>query len=449
MRTGYSKDLFLFTFHVKDPGIMGLNVLFVYPLPPPGPEVYPGFHHGIGSLSAVLKRHGHSTSLLAASACDPARVRSLLDDRQPDLVAVTSTSAEFPLARSLAGEIMKWRRVPLYFGGVHATAAPEEVTAVDGVQGICRGEGEQGLQLIVNGLEQGRQETGVPGFWIQKGEQWVRNPPGRITPLEDLPFPDREIFEYGEWIRPFSKIIGAEFLGSRGCPFRCSYCCTPLYSRLYAPETYWRRRAVEDLVSEVQNVTARYPTEIVGFHDDVFTLDGEWLEAFCHQYPEAVGKPFWCNTRVGCITEEQAGMLRRAGCVRIHVAVETGSPRLRREILGRNISDEEILETFDLLKRAGIKRLAFNMLGIPHETEETIRRTIALNRRIRPDRVHVTLFQPYPGTPLYDRCRKEGLLAQGAVSSYYDPATLVKNPGLPSTVLFRYLREFVPLVYGD
>ncbi len=142
-------------------------------------------------------------------------------------------------------------------------------------------------------------------------------------------------------------------------------------------------------------------------------------------------------------------MLRRAGCVRVHVAVESGNQRLREEVLNRRVSDEEILDTFFFLKKAGLKRMAFNMLGLPFETEDTIRETIALNRMIRPDRVHVTMFQPYPGTAIYRLCQEEGLLQAGEVGSYYDEKTLVNNPGLPPEVLFRYLRQFVSKVYGQ
>jgi anaerobic magnesium-protoporphyrin IX monomethyl ester cyclase len=428
---------------------MGLRVLFVYPLLPPGPEIYAGYHHGIGYLSAILRGRGHSTSLYATATCDPERIHGLLRQRDPQVVAITSTSADFPLARELAREILQCRQVPVYFGGPHATFAPEEILAVEGVRGLCRGEGEFGFARLVDSLERGERDTAVPGFWFRECGQVVRNPPGRPVLLAGLPFPDREVFGYAEWVRPFEKIMGAEFLGSRGCPFRCSYCSTPLYADLYRPEAYWRRRPVGDLLTEVKEVLVRYPASTVGFHDDIFTLDNGWLSEFCERYPEEVGVPFWCNTRVGCVTGEQAAALRRAGCFRVHVAVETGSPKLRSDVLNRGIADEEIIETFALLKRAGIKRLAFNMLGLPHETEETIRQTIALNRRIRPDRVHVTLFQPYPGSPLYDRCREEGLLQPGPAGDYYRDATRLRNPDLPPEILRRYLRDFVSLVYAS
>ncbi len=429
---------------------MALRVLFVYPLSLPRRQVYRGYHHGIGYLAAQLKARGHRPALFATEVCRDEEVKRVLDRQRPDVVAVTSTTSEFPLARALIEAILRYRRLPVFVGGVHATIAPEEVASIRGIRGLCRGEGEFGFVRVVDSLEKGTLARDVPGFWFREREGWVRNCLGPPTPLAGLPFPDREIFAYNRWARETRKIVGAEFMGSRGCPFRCTYCCNPLYADLYRPHATWRRRPVRELLAEVKEVLAGCPSlDRVGFHDDIFTLDKEWLADFCEQYPRYIGRPFWCNTRVGCITSQEAGMLRKAGCVRVHVAVETGDPRLRKEILNRDIPDEQILETFAFLRRAGLKTLAFNMLGVPQETEETIRKTIDLNRRIRPDWLHVTLFQPFPGTALFRLCKEEGLLAPRSPGDYYAEATIVKNPSLPEDVLYGYLRNFVSLVYAS
>jgi radical SAM superfamily enzyme YgiQ (UPF0313 family) len=425
-----------------------MRVLFVYPLSAPRPQTYRGYHHGIGHLAANLRNRGHVPSLFATQACREEEIERVINRERPDVVAVTSTTADFSLAKTLIETILRYGQPFVFVGGAHATIAPEEVISVRGIQGLCRGEGELGFVRVVDSLEQGDLDTSVQGFWFRMGDEWIQNPLGPPTPLEGLAFPDREIFGYGEWARQTRKIIGAEFLGSRGCPFRCTYCCTPLYNDLYRPAAYWRRRPVEDLMEEVTEVLAKYPPlERVGFHDDIFTLDKDWLACFCEHYPRVVGRPFWCNTRVGCISAHEADMLRKAGCFRVHVAIETGSPWLRKEILNRDISDDEIEETFAFLKQAGLRRLAFNMLGLPYETEQTIRQTIDLNRRIRPDRVHVTLFQPYPGTALFRFCQEKGLLEPRRVGDYYAEATIVRNPMLPKQILYEYLRNFVSLVY--
>ena len=103
---------------------MGLKVLFIYPLSRPGHAVYPGYHQGLGYLSSVLKDHGHATALYAAHTCEPPVLKEALVKEAPDIVAITSTTTEFPLAGAFAETIPELKPLPVFFGGVHATVAP-------------------------------------------------------------------------------------------------------------------------------------------------------------------------------------------------------------------------------------------------------------------------------------------------------------------------------------
>jgi anaerobic magnesium-protoporphyrin IX monomethyl ester cyclase len=426
---------------------MAMNVLFVYPLLRPAKEIYLGYHHGIGYLSALLKQRGHETYLYTAYEVRTEEIAAALKKKKIDAVAITSTSAEFGLAKALAREIVRQGSPPLFVGGIHATLAPEEVMAVEGITGLCRGEGEEGFASMISSLEKGDPATDVPGFWVRDGKGWIKNPPGPPAPLEALPFPDREIFDYSTILKNHSTIIGAEFLGSRGCPYSCTYCSLPVLQGLYAPHRFWRRRPVDHLINEIEQVCSRYTVKMVGFHDDVFTLDRQWLASFCEEYKVRIRRPFWCNTRTGCIHPEAALLLKEAGCVRVHMAVESGSLFIREKVLNRKISDAEIIDSFGFLKGSGIKTLAFNMIGLPFETEETIQQTIALNRKIRPHRIHLTMFRPFPGTDLHTLCKGKGWLKAGADLSYYDEEPTLEQPQISRETLIRYFRRFIHLVY--
>lgn len=424
-----------------------MNVLFVSPLLRPAKEIYLGYHHGIGYLSSVLKNRGHATHLYSAYEVRPGEIRTVLRNKAIDAVAVTSTSAEFALAKAVAREILSYGPLPLFFGGIHATLAPEEVMAIDGVTGLCRGEGEEGFAQVVDSLEKGKIEIKAPGFWMRDGEEWIKNPAGPPVPLTELPFPDRELFDYSTLLKHHSEIIGAEFLGSRGCPFSCTYCSLPVLQDLYAPLSFCRRRPVNDLIDEILHVCSNYTVKMVGLHDDVFTLDSQWLASFCDEYRIRIRKPFWCNTRTGCISQEDVRILRAAGCVRVHMAVESGSPFIRDKVLNRRISDEEIVETFGFLKGAGIRTLAFNMIGLPFETEETIQQTIALNRKIRPDRIHLTMFRPFPGTALHTLCKEQGWIKSNKDYSYYEEEPSMEQPQISRESLIHYFHNFIRMVY--
>ena len=140
--------------------------------------------------------------------------------------------------------------------------------------------------------------------------------------------------------------------------------------------------------------------------------------------------------------------LARAGCVRVHLGVESGNDWIRKEILGRPIEKEEIVEAFRLAKSYGLKTVSFNMIGVPHETDETIWETIELNRRLRPHWIHLSVFIPYPGTPLFDYCKARGW--RGEVGAdYYDPRNAMDQPGLSRERVFEYFERFFPMVYGN
>jgi radical SAM superfamily enzyme YgiQ (UPF0313 family) len=89
------------------------------------------------------------------------------------------------------------------------------------------------------------------------------------------------------------------------------------------------------------------------------------------------------------------------------------------------------------------------MIGIPFETEETLRATVALNRRIRPDWILVSIFSPFPGTRLRETSEREGLLAGELPVSYYDPSWTLDQPSLSRERLLHYYENFVPLALGE
>jgi anaerobic magnesium-protoporphyrin IX monomethyl ester cyclase len=446
-----------------------LRVLFVNPVPAENKKVYVGYNHGIGYLSAVAKARGHETALVTISGRDETLL-GRVGELAPDVVALTGTSGQWPLAAWAAGRIARaLPDVPIIAGGVHSTVATEEVIGTPGVWAACRGEGETALVEMLSGLEFGEWEE-TQGFWtrpqvvggigptpiVKQGEaaaaptgEIIRNAPAALVDLAALPHPDREIYDYQAILDRNRNNVGAEFMASRGCPFTCSYCINPVMSELTCGD--WQRvryRTVEDVVAEIVEVLGRYTgVKVLGFHDDIFGLDKRWLREFAGVYAKRVGLPFWCNERVGTFDEDDVRVLKAAGCFRVHMGIESADDTLRRDILGRDISSEEIEAGFALLKKHGLRTVAFNMIGVPYETEETVKATINLNRRIRPDWLVVSIFSPFPGTRLRDLAKEKGWLVEGLPESYYEAAWALDQPSISRERLIYYYEHFVELVY--
>ncbi|MCK5138731.1 MAG: cobalamin-dependent protein, partial [Thermodesulfovibrionia bacterium] len=175
---------------------------------------------GTAYLSAVLKKEGHQTSLICPYMFNPTGVSRKIEDFKPQMVVVSSVSDQFELSKKIIGFIYDKYSLPIVIGGVHPTVDPDECMDVRGVLGVCIGEGEYALLEFVDLLEKKKDYSRVKNFWFKKENKIIKNTVRPlIQDLDSLPFPDRELFDgYADTSNEI------EFMGSRGCPYQCSYC---------------------------------------------------------------------------------------------------------------------------------------------------------------------------------------------------------------------------------
>ncbi len=419
-----------------------MRVLFVYPYL--SSYIHAPFDYGVAALSAILKKDGHTTRLLSLRGFDPILLENCLQDFRPELVGISVWSGK---VRETI-QVVEWvsrSRVPIVVGGVYPTVAPERaIVQFRGASGVCVGEADLAMRAFARALEEGKDYGHINNFWIAREGQVIRNPIGPlVNDLDILPFPDREVFDLQKSINATGIV---KFNGTRGCPFSCSFCAEPYLRRMYPEGRAFRRRSVPSLIGEIQSVLLTYSgIERIGFDDDCFTLGKNWLREFCRVYAKDIGIPFYANTRVNLMDDEIAALLRDANCDEIRMGIESGNEFLRNQVLAKNISNEQIIDAFRTAKRFGLRRLSYNMIGIPFETEETIRETLELNRGIEPDDLRVSLFQPYSGTLLYELCEANGWIERMHVEeSYYGPY-LLRQPSISVEQVAEYYRLFAEL----
>ncbi|MGQ9586337.1 MAG: B12-binding domain-containing radical SAM protein [Anaerolineae bacterium] len=427
-----------------------MNVTFVYP-DIEGVARYGArkYYHGLGYLSAVLRAAGHETSLLYLQV-EPTREEFLseLQARHPDLVGFSSTTHQHPYVERCATWIKEaMPEVRTVSGGTHPTLVPDQVIQNPALDFVCVGEGEYAFLDLVERLATGEKAADVPGIWAREGGQLVRNPlRPLIQDLGQLPFPDRELFGFGEILRQNGGWV--DLMAGRGCPYQCSYCCNPgLQKRFKGLGRYVRYRPVENILAELRDLRGRYDLRILNFQDDVFTLDRDWLLEFCDRYPAEFSLPFWINTRVERITDEAVvEALAHAHCQGVRIGLESGNEGLRREILKRRMSNEEIRVAFRLLRKHALQTYTCNMLGVPGETAEMIQETIDLNRELAPDHFQFSVFHPYPMTELYDTSVQEGYYDPHQVlPTYYSRQSVLNLPTLSREELEQGYDKFVEL----
>ncbi len=362
---------------------------------------------GIMSLSGALKAAGHQVELAVATRHDPLEVARAF---RPDLVAYSVITGSHRFYLDL-NRRLKAERPDLFsvFGGPHPTFFPEMV-GEEGVDGICRGEGEEALVELVDTLAAGGPEAvlGVANWSFRRNGDTIVNPVRPyIYDLDSLPFPDRALVYERDPVAARSKI--KHFLAGRGCPYNCTYCFNHALGELYRGKgKRFRLRSVDHVIEEVRWVRDHYPLEFVVFVDDTFVLSRDWLAEFAEKFPREIGLPFFCNTRANLVTAEQVRTLKAAGCHSVSMGIEAGNDRVRNGLLKRRMSKEQILEAARLLHEGGLHFTTTNMIGLPTTTLADDFETLELNIQIRPSYAHVFIFQPYPRTELGEFTREHG-----------------------------------------
>ena len=429
-----------------------MKVTFIYP-DLIADAAYTGhFYFGIASLSAMLKQKGHHTSLIHITRqVTERRLLSMVEAHDADLLAFSATSHMFPQVKKWACLLKRRFDTPIVVGGIHATIAPGEVVSKDCIDYVCVGEGEHFICELCDALEN---ETGISHLqnlcW-KEGDGNIRKNALRplIEDLDLLPFADRAIFRYEKLEQ--ERRNTASFLASRGCPYSCAYCCTPVKRNLYSEQgTYYRIRSPENIVREIKHVVGEYGfIREVSFCDEMFPTRREWLEEFVELYRREIGLPFRCQLRPEVITKEMAGLFAEAGCRQFNIGVESGSERIRKEILNRKIEDRHLLAASKACRENHIRLFTFNMLGIPGENAMDMLSTIKLNAKMRTTYPNAFVFYPYPGTALYKRCDREGLLTDQRYNTFTQSSPLRYNYfRLARTTFFRNFFVILMMIYN-
>ena len=439
-----------------------VRVLFVYSLRDGLTPRHPlaslgGIHIGISYISSYLKARGHATRLVVLGSEVEARslasLEAAVEEFDPQLVAFTAVSTQFPFINTAAGRLkQRWPGKFLVLGGVHASLRPED--AIRGTfDAVCIGEGEAPSAELAEQLGSGQAPRGIRNLWIrQPGGSVEKNPPRDFVPdLDQLPFPDREMWH--DWVMA-RQMTQQVILPSRGCPYDCSYCSNHALRKL-AGGKYVRLRQPDGIVQELRALKERYPeTCDVYLQSETIAVNPKWLEALADQISSfnAALSPklsFACNFRVArqFLKDEVFAALQSANVRTIEIGLESGSERLRCQVLRRNYSNEDFFQAVALSRWHGMRVNVYNMIGLPGETVADYWETVEVNRRVCPDRSLTSIFFPYPGTDLAETCRAQGLLHDsGDLTAERWRATL-DLPGFPRHQIQRAFQWFEYRVY--
>lgn len=365
-------------------------------------------------LSAALKSNGHECRILVGGSFSD--LETEVAAYRPDLVAFSVMTGTQGWALD-TGRAVK-RLLPgckVVFGGPHPTFFPEVIEA-EGVDIVCRGEGEGALVDLAFAADSGEDVASIANLWFKLPDgSVVKN---EVRPLrgdlDTLPDPDRELYAaYPGFASSTVKTV----MTSRGCPYDCTFCFNHQMVELYRGKgRYVRHRSPGRVIEEILALKGKGGVDRIHFADDTFALDRNWLLEFLPRYRDSVALPFHCLIRINQLDAKIASLLKESGCRTVFFGIESGDHSIRNSLLRKEISDREIREGAALLKEHGITFRTYNIVGFPGETLEQALKTVRLNVEIGTDFPWCSIFTPYPGTKLEAFAREHGYCGENVTA---------------------------------
>lgn len=348
---------------------------------------------------------------LEADFCDapfePDRYAAIADTGFRDYQAVallTSTQSFVEDAELLAEIKQKHPALRSILFGSHPTFMPQYCLANPAIDYIVMREPEETMLRLLQCLKDGASLEKIAGIGFRTTNgKVVITEPRPFMDMDDLPIPDRTLLPKGvEYFNPVIwKAPYTTMQTSRGCPGKCIFCT--------APEFYGRKiryRSTENVLKEMRILKEQGFKEIF-FRDETFTAYRERNREICRAMIEENLNLSWiANGRVDMIDRDTMRLMKKAGCHMLKFGVESGSEALLKAYR-KGTTLEQARRTFQDAAAEGLETHAHIVLGGPGETPETLEKTIAFVKGLRPTTASFGLLTPYPGTELFRRVQEK------------------------------------------
>jgi radical SAM superfamily enzyme YgiQ (UPF0313 family) len=349
----------------------------------------------------TLIKYGHYCDLLDAAALQLSFEETVEKAKDYHFVIMLTSTMTVNEDASLLMEIKdKNPDVKTIVYGSHPTFMPKYTLSKDGIDFIVRREPEFIIRDLISALKN-RDDSfkEVKGIGYQENNNDIIN---ELYPfienLDELPIPDRSLLVADiDYFNPVVKRVPfTTMFTSRGCPGRCTYCTSPpFYGKTY------RARSAESVLEELEIVSNMGYKEVF-FRDEMFTADRDRVIKVCEGLLEKNIDLTWiASTRVGAVDDELMVLMKKAGCHMLRYGVESGVQEILNTVK-KGIKIEQTIKDFELTHKHKIDTHAHCMLGMPGETEKTIRQTLDFVKKIDPTIITFGICSPYPGTQLFD-----------------------------------------------
>jgi anaerobic magnesium-protoporphyrin IX monomethyl ester cyclase len=279
----------------------------------------------------------------------------------------------------------------ILWGSIHVYVAPEQ--CFEHCDVICMGEGEMPFLELLERVEAGQPYFDVPNLWVRDratGQEYRNYMRPVIRDLDSLPAPiwdNRNKWyirkeELGRNQDPAFKEYYIFVMTNRGCPYHCNYCVNSILNQgdyRASGHNRLRQRSVGHVLAELESMREKYwnfDDLQISFFDDIFTLNPKWVVEFSQEYKKRFKNSFWCYFHPRNITEEMMDALKEIGLNHVDMGVQTGSERVRLDLMKRPESNESIIKSAKIMKERNIGIVIDVITDNPFETEQDMRESL-------------------------------------------------------------------------
>ncbi len=388
-------------------------------------------------IAAVARSHGVEPLLLDMNLVRPSSDAKADEERldalrsqvlacNPEIVGISClTTAHFPLMRQAA--VCVRRVVPkakILLGGVHATLFAREILEnCPDIDYIVMGEGEEQTAALMKRLVEGSagdlSHIQALAWRTPDGTVTVNERRSYIQCLDEVPMPAWDLVEFdqyycdhSQWYNPKGHDIriSIPILATRSCPYDCNFCCAHM-----TMGRGFRKRSPGNVVDEIEYHVRRFGHRYFGFADDNLTLDKRHAIAVCEEIVHRgldIQFESFNGYNLASLDAEVVEALAAAGCVYAILPVEHGCDRMRNEVIGKHLPEEQIFEVMRLYRKHGIQTRAMFIMGFPEETPQSLEKTRKMIEELAPDMADVFTLIPFPGTKVFRQAIRDNLFIQ-------------------------------------
>jgi len=375
---------------------------------------------GLLYIAAVLEKEGHEVCVVPTDILqwDWPRIRDEVRKYRADVIGVTATTENRFQSFRLIEEAKKANPDALtVLGGPHASMAGEDcLEHIPELDLVVKGEGELTMLELCQELEKDKNLPNlqsIAGLIIRNNGKIqstsLRMP---IQDLDSLPYPAFHLIPFEKYNFVFEvpgqgKLPAVNMMTSRGCPFNCSFCATPInWGRAV------RMRSPQNVVKEIEFLKKKYNIQLVFFFDDTFNANPKLAEGICDLIIEHNLNIYWkCDVRMDILKKPLLTKMKEAGLFHLSFGLEAGSERVRNEIVNKKVDLKDFQHMVEWCQELDVIPNAFFIFSHPTETWEEAQETIQIIEKYK-DRIEgsVAILHIYPGTPLEKVAKEQGIL---------------------------------------